>query len=54
MPATGAAGIGRIGVYLFNDDGGQITENTIASVSSGSAVDCIGLASEIRISPWLP
>lgn len=44
MPATGAGGIGRVGVYLFNDDGAQITENTIASVSSGSAVDCIGLA----------
>ena len=44
MPGTGTAGIGRIGIYVINDDGGQFTENNIASVSFNGAVDNIGIA----------
>jgi hypothetical protein len=44
FPATGTSGIGRIGIYVINDDGGQFTDNNIASVSSNTAVDNIGIA----------
>lgn len=44
MPGTGTAGIARVGIYVINNDGGQITQNTIASVSNPGSVDTIGIA----------
>jgi len=44
MPGLGTAGIGRIGIYAFFEDGMTITGNNIASVASALGLDNIGIA----------
>ena len=43
MTATGAARIGRIGIFTGNDDGVQITENSISGIASAEAADAVAI-----------
>jgi hypothetical protein len=43
LSATGADRVRRVGILLFNDDGAQITENSVGGIDSTESVDAIGI-----------
>jgi hypothetical protein len=44
MTGTGAARIGRIGIFVGNDDGIQVTENNIDGIVSAESADAVAIA----------
>jgi hypothetical protein len=43
LSATGADRIRRVGILLFNEDGAQITENSVGGIDTTESVDAIGI-----------
>ena len=48
LAATGANRVRRVGIFVFNDNGGQVTLNTIGGIDTNEALDAIGIVLGIQ------
>ncbi len=48
LAGTGANRLGRVGILMFNQNGVQITENSIGGISTDESADAIGIAAGIQ------
>jgi hypothetical protein len=44
LSATGASRIRRVGIFISNEDGPQITENSVGGIDTTESIDAIGIA----------